>query len=232
MKYKLTHTQKALIGALFVEGIFFLFLFRVHLNPGLENRKAQIILNFDENILEEEQAQEKIPEIPDITPYLKTHEYLSTLASNMGEEESSDEKQIPGESTEELPEKPERIVPEPLPDPITDTGGEETGDKIIKEMHEVKSYTGASRITYNVPGRYLVKSANPLYLCPDYMKGLVTLSVEVTPGGRVVKAIYLPSRSTTDLECLINASIRYARKMKFNKSEISINQKGVIKFLY
>ncbi len=228
--FRLTRVQKALLGALLIEVLFLYFVLGIRFDDPPE-RLFSVSFIDESELPQMPEEPEKKTEIPDISKYLKSKEYLSTLASNEWEEEEQSDENSEMSEGEDIPvEKPGKVLTDDTPSPEPKI--EDIEQVIKKKKKEEKSFTGRSRISYRVPGRRLVKSANPLFICPDYMKGLVTISVEVTPDGRVVNPVFLPKRSTTDLECLIDASIEYATKMRFNRSEISINQKGVIKFLY
>lgn len=225
------HTRKALLAAIAIELLIIFSLFLWHFPSPPKEEKLEINFIPDDFDFSQLQKPKKI-EIPDISQYLNNR-HLTTTASNDWQEESAEtdefgeNNQAEGEQTDQTPE------PTPEPDLRPALEKEQPHTSLEKETEERKNFTGESRIHYFVRGRYKVYLKNPIFTCPDYMHGWVKVYVEVDRNGRVVKAEYDKDGSTTDLQCLIDAALRYARATRFNKDpqapEIST---GYIRYMF
>ena len=70
---------------------------------------------------------------------------------------------------------------------------------------------------------------NPGYTCGYGSTGKVVVSIKVDKGGKVVEAQYEASKSNGANQCMIEQSVRYARKSKFNfKDSAPVQQSGFI----
>ena len=105
---------------------------------------------------------------------------------------------------------------------ISEAGGTEinnqstdTKQTISSESQKMASeFSGPTRIYYNLPGRYHTYMAIPIYKCEG--SGIVTLNIEVTATGTVIKAVVISSDSTTSEECLIETAVNAALISRFN----------------
>ena len=105
---------------------------------------------------------------------------------------------------------------------ISETGGAEVNNQlndnkppISTESQKMASeFSGPTRIYYTLPGRYHTYIAIPIYKCEG--SGIVTLNIEVTSTGTVIKAVVVSSDSTTSEECLIETAVSAALSSRFN----------------
>ena len=81
------------------------------------------------------------------------------------------------------------------------------------EQNIAANYKGETRIYYALEGRTHTYLPSPIYKCQG--AGIITLRIEVSPGGYVEKATVLASESVTD-QCLVEIAIGTALISRFN----------------
>lgn len=67
----------------------------------------------------------------------------------------------------------------------------------------------------DVPGRRCLRVPKPSYTCPR--GGTVHIDIKVNQKGQVISARFNSGLSTTSNECLVNQSIKYAKRAKINQ---------------
>lgn len=85
-------------------------------------------------------------------------------------------------------------------------------------------------ISYSLVNRSAFIIPNPVYTCSS--NGKVVISIEVNSIGKVVKATYNRSASTTTNVCLIEAALEYAAGARFSPDENRSSQIGTITYNY
>lgn len=91
------------------------------------------------------------------------------------------------------------------------------------------AYAGATLVSYNIPGRTDKYLPTPGYLSDR--GGVVVVLVKVNQYGVVTTATYDPSRSSNASQRMIDKSVEYAQKSRFNNDSNKI-QSGWIKYTF
>jgi hypothetical protein len=230
------HQRKALLLTLAVEIILLFLLF--HISFPTPSPEKELTIDFtqkDDFDFEELKKEEKI-EIPDVNKYLN-QKPLANAASNLWQEENFEEtftEEGDGEGDEGTEDESTGPVFKNMDKNKPGLSDFSEKKKKKKGPEEIKkTFKGASNIQYFVPRRYNTYLINPIYTCPDFMKGTVYVKILVDRNGKVTQAEFDPERSTTDYECLIETAIKYSYRTRFNKdTSASGLQKGYIKFIF
>ncbi len=207
--FRLSHMEKALLITLVIEVFLIVLLFNLGFKE--KPKEVQYAVDFVPDDFNFEDLKEEKVEIPEIDKYLSKKYYTNTPSNELQEEESSEEYQKNDIESElqkfqEAQKNQEKV----------NISKEKPKEK--KKKDNLKRFKGRSNIKYYIKNRSHMHLANPIYTCPDYMSGLVMISVKVDQNGRVVEAKFNKSGSTNQSECLIDAAISAARKSFFNSS--------------
>jgi len=230
---KLTHAQKGWLGALAAE-ILIIFLLSFIVLPSYKTEKELSIRFIEENFDFDDLKKDKKIEIPEIDEYIRKAR-MHSRASNEWLE-----KNMEGEETETEPDETETDENETAPPAYEQIRQNQPGYRFSPEKkkkkpvpEDLKNFKGAANIQFYLPGRYKTHMINPIYTCPDYMHGTVTVNIEVDPQGKVVKATFDPSASSVSYDCLVNTAVKYAYKTRFNPSPSAPDkQQGYIRYYF
>ncbi len=224
-KLKLTHTEKALLIALFIEiGIIFL-LFNLGFEEKIPEETYAVDFVDEDFNFDELKPDDKI-ELPDVKEYINKS-FNTNLASNQLQEDKSFEefRQQQEEAIKSFEKDRDQIL-----EKMKIEEQNKTPEKKEKDKKETR-FTGRSNIEYFIKNRRDLFIANPLYTCPDYMKGLIVIDVEVDQNGNVVTAKYNKKKSGVDFKCLIDTAINAAYESYFNSDSSAPSlQKGYITY--
>jgi len=97
-----------------------------------------------------------------------------------------------------------------------------------------QQFSGDVMVEFRLDGRTAYDNnlwhvRNPGYTCGYGSTGKVVVSIKVDKGGKVVEAQYEASKSSGANQCMIEQSVRYAKKSKFNvKDSAPVQQSGFI----
>lgn len=96
---------------------------------------------------------------------------------------------------------------------------------------EKGTFSGPTRIFYDLAGRHHVFLPIPIYKCEG--AGQITLTIEVDRNGNVIKAEPASSLSTTSDDCLTETAVTHALRARFN-SDLSapLKQAGFLTFVF
>ncbi|RMA66331.1 hypothetical protein [Ulvibacter antarcticus] len=97
-----------------------------------------------------------------------------------------------------------------------------------KEIAKSTSSKRNSTVSYRLVNRNQLYLPNPVYTCGNY--GKVVINIEVNALGKVTKATYNDTSSTTKNECLIDSALEYARQAIFTTASDKIRQLGSITY--
>lgn len=98
---------------------------------------------------------------------------------------------------------------------------------IEKEKPQKSAYKGSATVVYYLAGRSSVYLDIPVYTCEGSAK--VTVNIEVSPEGQVVKQLVDMQNSVFATECYRNAALESAKNALFSMAPASKgNQKGSI----
>ena len=101
-----------------------------------------------------------------------------------------------------------------------------TADIKVRETDKVNKNT---LVKYSLQGRKGV-IPNPVFTCEA--EGQVVVIITVNDNGRVTKTSIDRQQSTTDNDCLIDNSLRYAQQAKFNVDIQKKEQIGSITYIF
>ena len=102
------------------------------------------------------------------------------------------------------------------------------------ESSSSNQYSGDVMVEFQLDGRTAFENnnwyvRNPGYTCGYGSSGRVVVSIKVDKGGKVVGATYDATKSSGANQCMIEQSVRYAKKSKFNfKDSAPAQQSGTI----
>lgn len=99
-----------------------------------------------------------------------------------------------------------------------------------KEKRTSDGVNRKTTISYNLKDRTAMELPNPVYTCDK--GGKIVITVEVDALGRIVKATYNPTLSTTTNGCLIDAAMEYANASRFNTKAAKPRQLGTISYSF
>ena len=105
---------------------------------------------------------------------------------------------------------------------------EESASKIEKRTsNEVNRKT---TITYNLKDRNALDLPNPVYTCDT--GGKIVISIVVDALGKIEKATYNPTLSSSTNGCLIDAALEYTQQSRFTTKADRDRQLGTITYLF
>lgn len=99
-----------------------------------------------------------------------------------------------------------------------------------KKTIRTQSVNRKTTISYRLVDRKAMDLPNPVYTCDA--GGKIVISIEVNASGRVTKANYNQTLSTTTNGCLIDAALSYAQEARFNTKADKPEQMGTISYLF
>jgi hypothetical protein len=102
------------------------------------------------------------------------------------------------------------------------------GSNEKKTVSEIRSSKRNSTVSYRLVDRSSLDLPNPVYICDA--RGKVVINIIVSDTGRVLKATYNATSSTTTNECLIDSALEYAENAMFSTSSTKPKQLGTITY--
>ncbi|NBP28947.1 MAG: hypothetical protein EBV23_05105 [Flavobacteriia bacterium] len=106
-----------------------------------------------------------------------------------------------------------------------------------KSNGDNKQFKGDVMVDWKLDGRTAYENnnwwvRNPGYTCGYGSSGKVVVNITVDQSGKVVQAIYDANASSGASQCMIEQSVAYAKKSKFNYKEASGQQSGFIVYRF
>lgn len=99
-----------------------------------------------------------------------------------------------------------------------------------KEKRTSDGVNRKTTITYNLKDRTALELPNPVYTCDK--GGKIVISIVVDALGKINKATYNPTLSTTTNGCLIDAALEYTQQSRFTTKGDRNRQMGTITYLF
>ena len=99
-----------------------------------------------------------------------------------------------------------------------------------KEKRTSDGVNRKTTISYNLKDRAAIELPNPVYTCDK--GGKIVISIVVDALGKIDKATYNPSLSTTSNGCLIDAALEYTQQSRFTTKGGRDRQLGAITYLF
>ncbi len=100
----------------------------------------------------------------------------------------------------------------------------------MKEKRTTEGVNRKTTITYNLKDRNALELPNPVYTCDA--GGKIVISIVVDALGKIQKATYNPTLSTTTNGCLIDAALEYTQHSRFTTKHDRERQLGTITYLF
>jgi hypothetical protein len=228
------YSYKAFLITSLLFGILFLLMYSINLS----RYKEEVIEEYDI-----EYAEEKIlAEEEDIA--ITTPELVKVETNRAYNEAEKFMKQIENQR-DEVEENTESKLAE-IDAAIKNTSANESGIEKAREAIKANkeklarnnestskstAKTAANRnttISYRLVNRKSLFLPNPVYTCEG--GGKVVINIEVDLLGKIRKASYNRSASTTTNECLIDSALEYASRARFTTSAGADDQLGTITY--
>ena len=167
---------------------------------------------------------------------------LKNLSRNMDDSRQSSDKNYTENSSYGDPNERIRQFEQQLFD---ESGGQKEREKILKEHQQnqqknpdpnaknTKGDKSNVMVDWKLDGRTAYENnnwwvRNPGYTCGYGSSGKVVVKITVDQGGKVIHAIYDASASSGANPCMIEQSVEYAKKSKFNFKDSQGQQSGFI----
>ena len=99
-----------------------------------------------------------------------------------------------------------------------------------KEKRTSEGVNRKTTISYNLKDRTALELPNPVYTCDK--GGKIVISIVVDALGKIDKATYNSSLSTTSNGCLIDAALEYTQQSRFTTKGDRDRQLGTITYLF
>jgi hypothetical protein len=231
-----------ILGTIVIHLIIAIIFMTIKLSVTYQLKSEAILINF-ESVGEEKKPDEL--EIPErLFEMLDNDEYWANIAANIASTADEDfdideyinqikeELIASGEITEDnfLDQQKNMIEEIFLPGETAFTGQTEPEEEYTGTSAEMAaSYSGLTRIYYNMPGRNHKRLPLPIYKCEG--DGKVVLDLIVDQKGFVLSANVIKEESSADDYCLYDAAKKAALQSKFNASlSAPMRQKGTITY--
>ncbi len=224
-KINFSHTEKALLMALFIEIAIIFLMFNLGFQERIPEETYAVDFVDEDFDFDELKPDEKI-ELPDVDKYINKHFNTNTASNQLQEDKSFEEFRKQQEEAIKAFEKDREQMLEKL-------RVEEQSEKPREEDKNKKEtrFTGRSNIEYFIKNRKDIYIANPLYTCPDYMKGLIVIDIEVDRNGNIISAKYNKEKSKVGYKCLVDTAVQAAYESLFNTDfQAPPIQKGYITY--
>ncbi len=231
-----------ILGTIIVHLIIAIIFMLIKLSTTNQLRTEAVLISF-ESI--EEKNEPDLLEIPErFVEMLDNEEYWANIAANIASTADEDfnineyidqikeELIASGEISEDnfLEQEKNRIQDAFLPGETTfiDQSQPEEEDS-LSSAEMAASYSGLTRIYYNLPGRNHKRLLLPIYKCEG--DGKVVLAIIVDQKGFVLSVLVMKEVSSADDYCLYNSAKTAALKSKFNASlSAPTRQKGTLTY--
>ena len=179
-------------------------------------------------IEEELNASEKV-KIETNTAYNEAEKFISELENSRNESEAASEENNELNPTSELHNTTNDLALNDARDKLSEVKEKLSNNaKTRLSKSESTSANKKTTISYQLVDRKKLRLPNPVYTCDR--GGKIVISIEVNALGKVVKATYNKSASTTTNGCLIESALHYANSSKFTTKAGKISQLGTITY--
>ena len=231
------YSYRAFLITSLLFGILFLILFGIRLKGKQQEEEAAYDIEYALEELLSEEEKEESEENPELV------EIETNRAFNEAEKFISKLEKERGENAEETLENKLNQIDEAIDNAAP--YGDETAINKSKELLAKKesltqnndkepdptasnSSSRKTTISYRLVDRKAIQLPNPVYTCEG--GGKIVLNIEVNELGRVIKAVYNKTRSTTTNGCLIDSAIDYANESRFTTKAGKEKQLGTISY--
>ena len=196
--------------------------------PEEEETLTPVEYAVDFPIEEELNPSEKV-KIETNTAYNEAEKFISELENSRNESEAASEENNELNPTSELHNTTNDLALNDARDKLSEVKEKLSNNaKTRLSKNESTSANKKTTISYQLVDRKKLRLPNPVYTCDR--GGKIVISIEVNALGKVVKATYNKSASTTTNGCLIESALHYANSSKFTTKAGKISQLGTITY--
>ena len=227
------YSYRAFLITSLLIGNLVLFLLSMKLSGGKISSESYTVVEYSVDLAEEElvdPVSQKI-KIQTNTAYNEAEKFISEI------ENSRNTTPNPSEESNETAENSNEI------DFSNDIALNDARNKLneVKERlsnnsKKRKTKADGASVNRKTSTSYYLKERNQLYLpIPVYTcnnSGKIVIDIQVNTFGKVVKAAYNKTASTTSNGCLIESALKYANRSKFNTSASKPKQLGTITYIF
>ena len=231
-----------ILGTIIVHLIIAIIFMLIKLSTTYQLRSEAVLISFES--IEEKNEPDLLEISERLVEMLYNEEYWANIAANIASTADEDfnideyinqikeELIASGEISEDnfLEQGKNRIQDAFLPGETTfkDQSQPEEEDS-LSSAEMAASYSGLTRIYYNLPGRNHRRLLLPIYKCEG--DGKVVLAIMVDQKGYVLSANVMKEESSADDYCLYDAAKTAALRSKFNASlSAPMRQKGTLTY--
>lgn len=234
-----------ILGTIIVHLIAALIIMSVKLHSLYHEKSSEFLIEFQP---EERFAEDEIVEVPRTLEeiFRDDDRYMNIVRNiaNQPEVEIDPDEYVDrvkeeliesGKLTEEnfIDDQKKKLAEMEGGDTALESGKENEDKKKEKGMSAnemAASYTGPTRVFYNLANRHHISLPIPVYKCPD--SGIVVINIIVSRSGEITSAKIDRALSTTD-ECLSEAAMEAIARTRFNiDNSAAQGQQGTITFQF
>lgn len=179
--------------------------------------------------LEEEVTTSEKVKIETNTAYNEAEKFIRELENSRNESEATSEENNELNPTSELHNTSNDLALNDARNKLNEVKEKLSNNaKTRLPKNESASANKKTTISYQLLDRKQLQLPNPVYTCDR--GGKIVISIEVNALGKVVKATYNKSASTTTNGCLIESALHYANSSKFTTKAGKSSQLGTITY--
>lgn len=236
-----------ILGTIIIHLIAALIIISVKLHSLYHEKSSEFLIEFQP---EERFAEDEIVEVPrTLEEIFRDDDRYMNIVRNIANQPDvqidpdeyvdrvKEELIESGKLTEEnfIDDQKKKLAEMDLGDTALESG-RENEDKEKEKKREMTinemaaSYTGPTRVFYNLVNRHHISLPIPIYKCPD--SGIVVINIIVSRSGEITSAKIDRALSTTD-ECLSEAAMEAIARTRFNiDNSAAQGQQGTITFQF
>lgn len=257
MKRTMNRTDRIILGVISAISVY-VFIFVYGELSSFKNTLPVEPFEPEAQVMLEDELIELTPENIQILDQSKSTGEIKNLARDINDSRSKSVQDWSQNKASGDPEKSAKDFEKQL---FEEAGGGKEREKILKEMEERQAskaklsnnkttknsesnqpgeqnqYAGNVMVDFSLAGRTAFENNNWYVRNPGYTcgrgAGIVHINITVNQGGKVVKAVYDPSKSRNASPCMIEQAEKYAGMSRFNYSTAASNQQfGYIRYQF
>ncbi len=227
------YSYRAFLITSLLVGNLVVFLVSVKLSGGKIPEESYTPVEYSVDLAEPEEVapdSEKV-QIQTNTAYNEAEKFISELENSRNVTADPSE-----ETTEAIETTPEIDFSNDIALNDAKDKLDEIREKLSNNLNKRDPKTASSSVNRKTSTRYYLEERKKLYLpIPVYTcdnSGTIVIDIQVNDMGKVVKADYNKTASTTSNGCLIESALKYANRSKFTTSASTPKQEGTITYIF
>ncbi len=225
------YSYRAFLITSLLVGNLVLLLVSIRLYKEEQPEEEPLAIEYAEELLEEELAviSTEHVKIETHSAYNEAEEFIRELEGERNSETENQEELSSETDLSEIDTSSNDLALASAQDRLQKVKEELSKKANNKPSTEASASTNRkTTISYHLEDRKPLSLRNPVYTCDS--GGKIVINIEVSALGKVTKAYYNKSSSTTTNGCLIDSALEYARKAKFTTSASKPKQIGSITY--